>query len=80
MNPFPLNPSMYPPLFGVVADLKIRVWTNQRSVFRSRDQSRPIRGQYYLDAGHGVEPREDHHEGDAHDRDVVVLDSSLLHD
>ena len=26
----------------------ISSWTNQRSVFRSRDQSRPIRGQYYL--------------------------------
>ena len=76
VKPSPLNPLTYPPLSGVVADLKIIACRIVE--VKEEDVSRPQLTDLY--PGHCVEARENHHESDAEDGDVDIFYSVGLHD
>ena len=76
VKPSPLNPSTYPPLSWVVADLNIIAWKMTElevelvSWLLSTD----------LYTRHRVEAREDHHKSNAEDGTVQIFYSVGLHD
>ena len=75
VKPSPVNPSTYPPLSGVMADLNIIACT---ILELEEEVSRPQCTDLY--PGHGVEARENHHEGEAEDGNVEIFYGVSLHD
>ena len=73
VKPSPLNPSTYPPLSGVVADLNI-------IACRILDMVLEIEELTDLYPGHCVEAREYHHESDAEEGNVEIFYGVSLHD
>ena len=78
VKPSPLNPSTYPPLSGVVADLNIIAWRILEVVVEMEEVSRPQLTDLY--SGHCVEARENHHERDAEEGNVEIFYGVSLHD
>ena len=69
-----LNPGTKPPLFLLVAELKMSVWMPDMVLNQNRyNQNHDNYHNCYLDAGHGVEAGEDEHEGEAEEEHVELL-------
>ena len=65
-----LNPGTNPPLFLLVAELKMSVWVPDMVLKHNHHNQNH---NCYLDAGHGVEAGEDEHEGEAEQEHVELL-------
>ena len=78
VKPSPLNPSTYPPLSGVVADLNIIACRILEMMLEIEGVSRSQLTDLY--PGHCVEAREYHHESDAEEGNVEIFYGVSLHD